>query len=159
MGTLLGRVIALVSEAFANDTDKGGRPYVLHCFAVMENARHMGVADDVYLAAAFAHDLKEDKPMWFAKLQDIAMEYGTPVLLDYVDSLTFRPHLETYQEFIQRIIDTKDIKLIKIKKGDIKHNSSLTRLKGVTNNDINRMKKYQISFLELDAALKLLEND
>ncbi len=158
MGTLLGEVIALVSEAFATEVDKGGRPYVLHCFAVMENARHMGVDSDVYLAAAFAHDLKEDKFEYMDRLVKIAMKYNRVTLLHLVDNLTRRPG-ESYKEFINRIIATDDVRLIKIKKGDIKHNSSLTRLKGVTDNDLNRMKKYQISFLELDAAQKTLENN
>jgi (p)ppGpp synthase/HD superfamily hydrolase len=158
MATLLGEVIALVSEAFANVTDKGGRPYVLHCFAVMENARHMGVGGDTYLAAAFAHDLKEDKPEYMERLINIAMKYNKVSLLHLVDQLTRRPD-ESYREFIARIIATNDLRLIKIKKGDIKHNSSLTRLKGVTENDISRMKKYQISYLELDRAQKLLENN
>ena len=156
--SFLGEVIALVSEAFANDTDKGGRPYVLHCFAVMENARHMGVNDDLYLAVAFAHDMKEDKPEYFERLVAIAMKYNKPSLPVLVDHLSRRPN-ETYQMFIERIIATLDIKLIKVKKGDIKHNSSLTRLKGVTENDQKRMKKYHISYLELDAAQKTLEND
>jgi (p)ppGpp synthase/HD superfamily hydrolase len=158
MGTLLGEVIALVSEAFANDVDKGGRPYVLHCFAVMENARHMGVDSDVYLAAAFAHDLKEDKPDYMDRLVNIAMKYNRIALLSLVDALTRRPD-ESYRVFIDRIVKSQNVRLIKIKKGDIKHNSSLTRLKGVTENDINRMKKYQISYLELDRAQKLLENN
>lgn len=124
----------------------------------MENARHMGVHGDVYLAAAFAHDLKEDKFEYMDRLVNIAMKYSKVSLLHLVDQLTRRSG-ETYQEFIARIIATNDLRLIKIKKGDIKHNSSLTRLKGVTENDINRMKKYQISYLELDRAQKLLENN
>lgn len=156
--SLLGEVIALVSEAFASDTDKGGRPYVLHCFAVMENARHMGVTGDVYLAAAFAHDLKEDKPEYMVRLVAIAMKYNKPSMPNLVDQLSRRPG-ESYREFIARIIASNDVRLIKIKKGDIKHNSSLTRLKGVTDNDQKRMKKYHISYLELDAAQKNLENE
>lgn len=156
--SFLGEVIALVSEAFAGVTDKGGRPYVLHCFAVMENARHMGVTDDLYLAAAFAHDLGEDKKEYMARLAAIALKHNKPSLLTLVRDLTRDPSVP-YKLFISRIIETGDIKLIKIKKGDIKHNSSLTRLKGVSDKDLRRMKKYHISFLELDAAQKTLEND
>lgn len=153
----LGEVIALVSEAFAKDTDQGGRPYVLHCFAVMENTRHMGVTDDLYLAAAFAHDLKEDKPDYMDRLVQIAMRHNKPSLPVLVDYLSRRPD-EPYDLFVGRIIDTNDIKLIKIKKGDIKHNSSLTRLKGVSEKDIDRMVKYQVSYMKLDAAQSKLEN-
>ena len=156
--SFLGEVIALVSEAFAKDTDMGGRPYVLHCFAVMENARHMGVNDDLYLAAVFAHDLGEDKPEYLPRLIAIAMKHNKPSLPHLVDQLSRKPS-ETYQMFIQRIVVSNDVKLIKVKKGDIKHNSSLTRLKGVSDKDQRRMKKYHISYLELDAAQKKLEND
>lgn len=156
--SFLGEVIALVSEAFAKNTDMGGRPYVLHCFSVMENARHMGVTDDLYLAAAFAHDMKEDKPEYLQRLAEIALRHNKLSLVHLVNQLSRDPS-ETYQMFIKRIVATGDVKLIKIKKGDIKHNSSLTRLKGVSEKDLRRMKKYHISFLELDAAQKKLEND
>ena len=156
--SFLGEVIALVSEAFAKVIDKGGRPYVLHCFAVMENARHMGVNDDLYLAAAFAHDLGEDKPEYMPRLVAIAMKHNKPSLPVLVKHLTRNPSVP-YKVFIGRIIETDDVKLIKVKKGDIKHNSSLTRLKGVSDKDQHRMKKYHISYLELDAAQKKLEND
>lgn len=154
---LLGEVIALVSEAFAKDTDRSGRPYVLHCFAVMENTRHMGVTDDLYLAAAFAHDLKEDKPAYMPRLIEIAMRHRKPSLPVFVDYLSRRED-EPYASFIDRIIATGDVKLIKIKKGDIKHNSSLTRLKGVSDKDIDRMVVYQVSYMKLDAAQSKLEN-
>ncbi|UOL48664.1 hypothetical protein [Pseudomonas phage Astolliot] len=153
----LGEVIALVSEAFAKDTDKGGRPYVLHCFAVMENTRHMGVTDDLYLAAAFAHDLGEDKPGYLPRLVQIAVKFNKPSLPVLVDHLSRRPG-EPYDVFIDRIIATGDVKLIKTKKGDIKHNSSLTRLKGVTEKDFDRMATYQVSYVKLDEAQSKLEN-
>lgn len=152
----LGEVIALVSEAFATDTDQGGRPYILHCFAVMENTRHMGVTDDLYLAAAFAHDMKEDKPAYMNRLVQIAMRHNKPSLPVLVDHLSRRDG-EPYDVFVGRIIATGDVKLIKIKKGDIKHNSSLTRLKGVSQKDIDRMVKYQVSYMSLDAAQAILE--
>lgn len=159
MKTFLGQVIALVSDAFKDVTDKSGQPYILHCFAVMEGARHRGITCQFELAAAFAHDLCEDKPHRMIELASICSQYdGAKKTCEWVGHLS-RRHQETYHEFITRIIDHNLINLIKIKQADIEHNSLVTRLKGVTDNDISRMKKYSISYLELDAARKLMENN
>lgn len=159
MKTFLGQVIALVADAFKNDSDKSGQPYVLHCIAVMEGTRNRGVTCPFELAAAFAHDLAEDRPERMNELVDICDRYTEgEKTIEWVYRLS-RGDNETYQEFIQRIINSKQQNLIKIKMADIEHNSQLTRLKGTTDNDLSRAKKYVRSYAELDAALKLLQNN
>lgn len=155
--TMLGEVIALVSKAFKTETDKGGHPYIMHCLAVMDGTRKSGLSDDVSLAAAVAHDLGEDKPEYLKQLADIASRYKCPDLLKLTILLTRRDG-ESYREFINRIINSGDIRAIKIKKADLRHNSCLTRLKGVRQADLDRIKKYHKSYLELDEAEKKLNN-
>lgn len=159
MKTFLGQVIALVADAFKNETDKSGQPYVLHCIAVMEGARNRGLSCPFELAAAFAHDLAEDQPGRMLELIAICDRHaGGEKTVDWVYRLSRDPE-ETYQEFIDRIVKSGQRNLIKIKMADIEHNSQLTRLKGVTDNDLSRAKKYVRSYSELDAALKLLQTN
>lgn len=155
--SFLGEVIALVSEAFATDTDKGGQPYILHCFEVMRGARHQGVTKQVQLAVAFAHDMAEDKPEYLVRLHGIAEKYG--VLDEFHTGLKLltRRHRESYRMFIRRIADCGLIWVIKIKKADLKHNTCITRLKGIGPNDISRMKKYHRSWVELTEAEQKLD--
>jgi (p)ppGpp synthase/HD superfamily hydrolase len=155
--TLLGEVVALVAKAFENDVDKGGNPYIMHCFAVMDNTRKLGITDQVALAGAFAHDLGEDHPEFLPQLVEISVRYNAPDLIKITKLMTRRDG-ESYREFIRRIIDSGDIRVIKIKKADLKHNSCITRLKGVRQSDLDRIKKYHKSFLELDEAEKKLNN-
>ena len=76
MSSFLGEVIGLVSQAHAEDTDKGGNPYILHCFEVMRGAKHQGLTCQVELAVAFSHDLGEDHPEYLSRLIQIAERYG-----------------------------------------------------------------------------------
>lgn len=156
--SFLGEVISLVAEAFAEDVDKGGRPYVMHCWAVMDNVKKMGVTDDLHLGLAFAHDIGEDKPHLLSRLLGIAAKYG---YLDEFESglkLVTRREDETYRQFIWRIAQCGRIKIIKIKKADLKHNTCITRLKGIGPSDLSRMKKYHRSWVELSEAEQKLND-
>ena len=49
------------------------------------------------------------------------------------------------------------IDALKIKREDLRDNSDITRLKGVTEKDIRRMEKYQRSFMRVEQFIKELE--
>lgn len=51
---MLGKAISIAAKAFENKTDKGGKPYILHCIHVMNGVRHLG--QDAMVAAVL-HDL------------------------------------------------------------------------------------------------------
>ena len=57
---LLALAIAITAEAFKNTLDKGGKPYILHCFRVMNNTQ----GDEDIKCAAIMHDLIEDTNYW-----------------------------------------------------------------------------------------------
>lgn len=155
MQTFLGEVIALVSDAFKDRVDKSGVPYVLHCFAVMEGAKRRGVTDVGSLAAAFAHDLYEDRESRFQEFRTICRDHGMVGVPGMVLALS-RGSNESYKDFIHAIATSRMPDVIRIKMADLEHNSDITRLKGITESDITRIKKYHRSYLELDNALKTL---
>lgn len=150
--SFLGEVIALVSEAFANDTDKGGQPYILHCLTVMHNTKKMGITNPIYLGIAVAHDIGEDKPQYLTRLLAIAEKYGYRDEFDSGLRLVTRRDGETYRSFIRRIANCGRIEIIRVKKADLKHNTCITRLKGIGPSDLARMKKYHRSWVELEQA-------
>lgn len=156
MQTFLGEVIALVSDAFKDRVDKSGVPYVLHCFAVMEGAKARGVTDVGSLAAAFAHDLFEDREDRFKEFRAICRNHHMSYVPGYVLALSRAPN-ESYKEFIEAVIKFGILDVIKIKMADLDHNSQITRLKGITDSDIRRIKKYHRSYLELDRAANALK--
>lgn len=156
MGTLLGGIFAVTALAHQFDVDKGGKAYILHCITVMMNARKMGVTNEVSLAIAVCHDVKEDHPemlqhlLIHAKAHNVLEEFETGL-----DLLTRRPD-ETYEDFIKRVIASGRIDIIRIKKADLKHNSCITRLKGVRPSDIARIQTYHKAWLELENAENIL---
>ena len=68
-----------------------------------------------------------------------------------VRALTKMPG-ETHDEYKQRVVANKDS--IKVKKCDLRHNSDIRRLKGITEKDIARTAGYHIFYVELDALDK-----
>lgn len=152
MGSFLGGIFAVTAMAHQFDVDKGGKAYFLHCMTVMNNARKMGVTSEVSLALAVSHDVKEDHPEMVQHLLIHAKAFG--VLEEYesgLDLLTRRAN-EPYDDFIQRLIDAARIDIIRIKKGDLQHNSCITRLKGVRPSDLARVQAYHKSWLKLEQA-------
>jgi (p)ppGpp synthase/HD superfamily hydrolase len=156
MGTLLGGIFAVAALAHQFDVDKGGKAYILHCITVMQNAQKMGVTSEVSLALAACHDVKEDHPELLQHLLIHAKAHG--VIDEFesgLDLLTRRPD-ESYEDFIKRIIASGRIDIIRIKKADLKHNSCITRLKGVRPSDIARIQTYHKAWMELENTEKNL---
>lgn len=150
--SFLGEVMSVVAQAHATDTDKGGNAYILHCIEVMRGAKHQGIVCEVELGVALAHDVGEDHPEYLSQLMAIAEKYGVREKFETGLKMLTRRDGETYRQFIWRIAHCGLVWVIKIKKADLKHNSCITRLKGVGASDISRMKKYHRSWVELTEA-------
>lgn len=60
-----------------------------------------------------------------------------------------------YSEYIRKISGNYDA--IRVKRKDLEHNSDITRLKGVTQKDIDRIEKYHNAFTHLGEAKKNFE--
>lgn len=137
---MLDKAIALAATKFVGVFDKGGRPYILHCLWVMDRVRHLG---DIYMIVAVLHDIVEDTEVSLQAL--MKMGYSLEIV-DAVDALTKNSDV-SYATYIKGIKKNKIAREVKLR--DLEHNSKITRLKGVTMRDVERMRKYNESYLYL----------
>lgn len=137
----LNKMLVLVTTEFDGIYDKGGVPYVLHCLKVM----HYLKSDDEELQQiALGHDLIEDrKNITYAMLRE--MGFSERVIVG-IAAMTKIPG-ETNDEYMDRIKANPDA--IRVKLADLRHNSDIRRLKGVTAKDVARIEKYHKMFMEL----------
>ena len=134
----LGTAIAITSEAFKDRTDKGGKPYILHCLHVMNKLKYEN--DEDLMMAAVLHDIVEDTDYDLNDLRELGFNERVVTL---VMLLTHWPD-QDYQEYIERIKKNADATKIKIQ--DLRHNSDITRIKGLREKDFKRIEKYHNAY-------------
>lgn len=134
----LAKAIRIASQAFENKFDKGGNPYILHCLYVMNEVRCLG---EEAMIVAVLHDLLEDTD-W--SIDDLYKEgFSHERIVDLI-ILTHHEH-HTYDSYIKNIARSNSI-CVAIKLADLRHNSDITRLKGLTKKDFDRLEKYCIAY-------------
>lgn len=139
---------AMVAVAFADCTDRGGRPYFEHC---MEVCRKLGPkAGDKVKQVAILHDYLED--IEGATAATLLKRGFSPDVIDSVVALTKVSSLDykdpvVYEAYLQGIEANRMACLVKM--CDFRHNSDLRRLKGVTEKDMARSFKYQEGYYRL----------
>jgi len=134
---MLGKAISLAATKFENIVDKSGKPYILHCLYVMNNV--INQSEDVQVAAVL-HDIIEDTNVTIRDLVSIGF---SPKSIFLIDVLTHNKKL-TYNEYIGQISNHPEAILIKL--ADLEHNSSILRLKGITDKDLKRIAKYHKAY-------------
>lgn len=136
----LALAIKIAAEGHLNQKDKGGNPYILHPLKVM----HYLKTDDFQLMAIAAlHDVVEDTDVMAADL--VMMGFSTRVVCAVV-LLTKTPN-QTPEEYFQGIASNYDA--VRVKLADLRHNSDVRRLKGLTDKDLLRVRKYHDMYLRL----------
>lgn len=139
-GELLDKMLVLATNAHAGTYDKGGKPYILHPLKVMHYLRS---DDEELMCIALGHDVIEDTSVTYQDLRDQGF---TARIIEGIRSLTKLPG-ETYDEYKQRVFANPDARVVK--KADLRHNTDIRRLKGVTEKDVARMVKYHTFYMEL----------
>lgn len=129
-------MIALVATKFEGVMDKQGVPYFQHCYTVMQTC---GLKDEESLCIALGHDLVEDTDISV----DYLIENFNYRIATGIEVLTKRPD-QNYDDYIKRIAGHKDI--VPVKLADLKHNLEVSRLKGLTKKDFDRVEKYLKSY-------------
>jgi len=140
---MLGYAISIAAKAHEGQKDKGGFAYILHPLRVMNS---LNSTDKDLCSIAVMHDVVEDSDI---TLEDIK-GYGFSIRVQ--TALRALTHLkgETYQEYIERCYCNSDARLVKM--ADLRDNSDITRLKGITSKDLNRMEKYHKAYMFLSHA-------
>ena len=140
-GESLNKMLVLVTTEFDGIFDKGGVPYVLHCLKVM----HYLKSDDEELCCiALGHDLVEDrKNITYAFLREMGFSER---IIAGIAAVTKIPG-ESPDEYLAKIKANPDA--IRVKLADLRHNSDIRRLKGISEKDIKRIEKYHKMYLEL----------
>lgn len=139
-GEMLNKMLVLVTTKFDGKYDKGGVPYVLHCLKVM----HYLKSDDEELQCiALGHDLVEDTDVTYVDLRNLGFTDRT---ITGIRAMTKVPG-ETNDEYMDRIKACPDA--IRVKLADLRHNSDIRRLKGVTAKDVARITKYHNMYMVL----------
>ena len=134
---MLDKAIRIAAQAFEGKFDKGGHPYILHCLHVMNEVRHLGTD---YAIVGVLHDLIEDTEWTFKML---VFEGFSPEVITALVHMTHESSV-SYDEYIQTI-SNNDI-AIACKRADLKHNSDITRMKGLRKKDFDRLAKYHRAY-------------
>ena len=137
----LGIAISLTAEKFKNKVDKKGEPYILHCLRVMNK---MNPKDKELQMIAIMHDLIEDTDVTLSQLRD--MGFSERVVRG-VDLMSHNEEVP-YMDYVKNISFNPDT--VKVKLADLEDNSNITRLKGLSKKDHERMEKYHIAFTYLE---------
>jgi len=143
-GELLGKVLVLATNAHAGQFDRGGKPYILHPLKVMH---YLKTDDEELQCIALLHDVVEDTDTSWKDLEALGC---TERVLNAVRALTKLPG-QTYDEYKEVVFANEDA--MRVKLCDLRHNTDIRRLKGVTQKDIDRIAKYNRFFLEIQARL------
>lgn len=146
---MLGKAISIAAQSHEKVCDKGGKAYILHPIRIMMRLR---TDDEELMQIAILHDVVEDDPSW--TLEELLEAGFDPRVVNALECLTHREN-ESYGDYIKRVATNEDA--IRVKIEDLRDNSDITRLKGISPKDIKRMEKYHRSFLFLQNAMKNLE--
>jgi (p)ppGpp synthase/HD superfamily hydrolase len=145
-GEMLGKMLVLATNAHAGQFDRGGNPYILHPLKVMH---YLKTDDEELMCMALGHDVVEDTSVTFKDLREAGMSER---VIEGIRSLTKMPG-QTYDEYKEVVFANKDA--MRVKMADLRHNTDVRRLKGVSEKDIARMAKYHQFFMEIKARLEV----
>ena len=141
---MLGKMLVLATNSHDGQVDKGGKPYIMHCLKVMH---YLKSEDEELMCIALGHDLVEDTKVTYHQLNEAGFSER---IIQGIYSLT-KQRGQTYDEYKRQVFANKDAMLVKL--CDLRHNSDIRRLKGVTEKDVARITKYHQFYLEIKEKL------
>jgi (p)ppGpp synthase/HD superfamily hydrolase len=143
-GEMLDKMLVISTNAHHGQFDKGGNPYILHPLKVMH---YLKTDDEELQCMALGHDVIEDTKVTYKDLRDAGISER---VIKGITALTKMPG-ETLEEYKERVFANPDA--MRVKMCDLRHNSDIRRLKGVTEKDLARVAKYHTFYLEIRARL------
>ena len=139
-GEMLGKMLVLVTNAHAGQYDRGGSPYILHPLKVMH---YLKSNDEELQCIALGHDVIEDTDITYRDLREAGI---SDRVIKGIAALT-KQRGQTLEEYKTAVFGNRDAMLVK--QADLRHNTDVRRLRGITEKDIARMARYQQFYLEL----------
>lgn len=143
-----GKAMYIAAREHMNVRDKGGHAYILH---PMRIAMRLRTQDEELMSIAVLHDVIEDSKVTF---DDLLAEGFSDRVVSALRLLTHQKGV-SYNNYIEAMRGNRDALLIK--REDLRDNTDITRLKGLTDKDFERMKKYQRCFVLVESYLKELD--
>jgi len=143
-GEMLNKMLVIATNAHAGQYDRGGAPYILHPLTVMN---YLKTDDEELQCIAVGHDVIEDTNVTYQDLKEAGISARVRA---GIQALTKVPG-ETYEEYKEKVFANHDA--MKVKRCDLRHNTDVRRLKGVTSKDLDRMAKYHRFYLEIEQRL------
>ena len=138
---LYDKAYYIVRRIFLNKKDKGGNPYLSHLLYVSNNVPGRNAK-----VVGLLHDIIEDT---IITSEDLLLINFPENIVDSVLIVT-RKNDESYDEFIERIIKSKNKVALMVKKVDIENNMDLSRIENVSKKDIDRVEiKYKPNYKKI----------
>lgn len=131
MNNVFEKALMIAIQAHSGQTDKQGKPYILHPLAVASQLDSLELK-----TIALLHDTIEDS--WVTK--EFLLGNGIPAELVEVIALLTKPKDMPYEDYLRRV-KTNPMALA-VKKADLAHNTSSERAEGL--ND-HRKAKYELA--------------
>jgi GTP diphosphokinase / guanosine-3',5'-bis(diphosphate) 3'-diphosphatase len=144
-GTMLSTAILIATNAHDGQYDRGGMPYILHPLRVMSFLKS---TDEEIQVIAVLHDTVEDSDVSWLDLQEAAMSAR---VISAVRALTKIPG-QSYDEYRDAIFANRDAMIVKL--ADLRHNTDIRRLKGITIKDRERMARYHEFAFDIQQRLQ-----
>lgn len=140
-GEMLSAMLVIATNAHAGQFDKSGMPYILHPLKVMHYLKREN--DEELECIALGHDLFEDTDVTAAFLRERGISER---VIAGIMALTKMPG-QSFEEYKAAVKANDDA--VEVKMSDLRHNTDIRRLKGVTEKDIARTVKYLNFYEEL----------
>jgi (p)ppGpp synthase/HD superfamily hydrolase len=147
-GEMLDKMLMIATNAHHGQFDRGGNPYILHPLKVMH---YLKSDDEELMCIALGHDVIEDTSVTYKDLREAGISER---VIEGIRALTKQPG-QTYDEYKEGVFANVDA--MRVKMADLRHNTDIRRLKGITEKDIQRMVKYQTFYMELKLKLEQLK--
>ena len=129
---LTKRALQICFDAHKNQVDKSGMPYVFHPFHLAEQMK-----DERTTVAALLHDVVEDTEYTWNDLRK------RQIPEEVLSALALLTHNDgtPYLDYVARLKSNPIARAVKL--ADLRHNSDLSRLDRVKDEDLKRVEKYK----------------
>lgn len=126
------KAMRIMFEKQKNQMGKDGVPYIFHPWHVAES-----MTDEKRTIVALLHDVVEDTEV---TIEDLRREGFSEDIIEALTLLTHKEEMD-YYAYIRKIRTNPIARDVKV--ADLMHNSDTSRLKELSQEDIERTNKYQ----------------